>query len=123
MKFFPAAALLAVAILPSWAADALIVCDEVPAMKVLARQLEQRAHVSSEIVSQDQMPPSLSGYKAVLVYIHKDIAEVSEKAFIEYATGGGKLVLLHHSISYKHSDPVPGHPAASRTVDYSLQQS
>jgi len=33
------------------------------------------------------------------VYIHKDIAEGPEVAFIDYAKGGGKLVLLHHSIS------------------------
>ena len=91
--------LLAAAALPALAADALIVCDEVPAMQVLARQLEQRAHVSSNIISQDQLPASLSGYKTVLVYIHKDIAEGPEKAFIDYAKGGGKLVLLHHSIS------------------------
>jgi hypothetical protein len=91
--------LLLASALPCPGADALIVCDEVPAMKVLARQLEQRVHVSSEIISQDQLPASLSGYKAVLVYIHKDIAEGSEKAFIDYAKGGGKLVLLHHSIS------------------------
>src|SRR5437868_804365 len=98
MKLLPPLVFLACA-LPASAVDALIVCDEVPAMKVLARQLEQRVHVSSEIVSQDQLPHSLSGYRIVLVYIHKDIAEGPEKAFIEYATGGGKLVLLHHSIS------------------------
>jgi hypothetical protein len=93
----PAVALIG--ILPACGADALIVCDEVPAMQVLARQLEQRVRVSSEITSQDRLPPSLSGYKAVIVYIHKDIAEGPEKAFIDYAKGGGKLVLLHHSIS------------------------
>jgi hypothetical protein len=86
-------------IFPAHAADVLIVCDEVPAMQVLARQLEQRIHVSNEIISQDQLPTSLSGYKTVLVYIHKDLAEGPEKVFIEYAKGGGKLVLLHHSIS------------------------
>jgi hypothetical protein len=91
--------MLLAAVIPCLATDALIVCDEVPAMKVLARELEQRAHFTSEIVSQDHLPASLSGYKAVLVYIHKDIAEAAEKAFIDYAKGGGKLVLLHHSIS------------------------
>lgn len=86
-------------LLPAFGADALIVCDEVPAMQVLARQLEQRVHLTSEIVSQDHLPPSLSGYSSVLVYIHKDIVESAEMAFIAYAKGGGKLVLLHHSIS------------------------
>lgn len=97
MKLLPA--LLFAAALPCSAADSLIVCDEVPAMKVLAHELEQRVHVSSEIVAQDHLPDSLSGYKAILVYIHKDIAEGPEKAFIDYAKGGGKLILLHHSIS------------------------
>jgi hypothetical protein len=85
--------------LPSLAADALIVCDEKPAMEVLARQLQQRVHVTSEIITQDQLPAALTSYKSVIVYIHKDILEGPEKAFIEYAKGGGKLVLLHHSIS------------------------
>jgi hypothetical protein len=87
------------AALPVLAADALIVCDEKPAMEVLARQLQQRVHVASDIITQDQLPASLANYKSVIVYIHKDIAEGPEKAFIDYAKGGGKLVLLHHSIS------------------------
>jgi hypothetical protein len=81
------------------AADNLIVCDEVPAMENLAKQIETRLHRSSEIVSQDRLPASLAGYQAVIVYIHKDLAESAERAFIDYANGGGKLVLLHHSIS------------------------
>ena len=85
--------------LPGVAAEALIVCDEIPAMQVLAAQLEKRVHVTSEIVTQDHLPASLKPYPSVLVYIHKDIAEASETAFIDYAKAGGKLILLHHSIS------------------------
>ncbi len=83
----------------SAAADNLIVCDEVPAMETLSKQIETRRHQSSEITSQDKLPASLSGYRNVIVYIHRDLAEPAERAFIDYANGGGNLVLLHHSIS------------------------
>ena len=45
------------------------------------------------------MPADLSGYSTVAVYIHRTIGEPAEKAFIGYANAGGKLLLLHHSIS------------------------
>ena len=45
------------------------------------------------------MPASLSAFRAVIVYIHKDIDSKSEKVFIQYAKNGGKLLILHHSIS------------------------
>jgi hypothetical protein len=35
----------------------------------------------------------------VIVYIHRNIAEGPEHAFVEYAKNGGRLILLHHSIS------------------------
>jgi Trehalose utilisation len=81
------------------AVNVLMVADETPAMEVLAKQFKARIGVSAKIVKQDQVPSELSGYPAVLVYIHKDITEAAEKAFIAYANGGGKLILLHHSIS------------------------
>ena len=45
------------------------------------------------------MPNDLSVYRAVVDYIHKDMAEATEEQFINYAKNGGKLILLHHSIS------------------------
>jgi hypothetical protein len=77
----------------------LIVADEIPAMETLAKELEARVHERSEIVTQDKLPASLAGYKAVLVYIHKELGEPAENAFLDYAEAGGKLILLHHSIS------------------------
>jgi hypothetical protein len=90
---------LAAPLLLVGASDHLIVCDEVPAMENLAKQIESRLHQSSEITSQDKLPGALAGYKSVIVYIHRDLTEPAETAFIDYAKGGGKLVLLHHSIS------------------------
>jgi type 1 glutamine amidotransferase len=77
----------------------LMVADEFPAMETLAKQLKPRAGVTAEIVAQDKMPADLKSYRAVFVYIHKDITPVAEHAFIEYARSGGRLILLHHSIS------------------------
>ncbi len=80
-------------------ADNLMVCDEIPAMQNLAKQLEKHLGQTSQIVTQADMPKDLKAYRNVFVYIHQDIQEPAEVAFIEYAKGGGKLILLHHSIS------------------------
>jgi hypothetical protein len=77
----------------------LIVADEFPAMQVLAAKLKAEAGAESEIVRQTEMPADLSARPAVIVYIHGRIGEPAEVAFIKYAKEGGKLILLHHSIS------------------------
>jgi hypothetical protein len=79
--------------------QALIVADEVPAMEVLAKEWEQRVALRSAIIAQDELPGSLTSYPVVVVYIHGNLEEQAERAFIGYATGGGRLILLHHSIS------------------------
>jgi hypothetical protein len=80
-------------------ADVLIVADEFPAMEVLASKLKSEENISSKVIAQKDLPEKLSAFEAVAVYIHKDLSETAENAFISYALGGGKLVLLHHSIS------------------------
>jgi hypothetical protein len=97
---------LAMAVLSLWfclstlcAGEVLIVADEFPAMEVLAQALQSQAGIDSRIVKQGEMPASLAAFSAVIVYIHKDLDAAAEKAFIAYAKGGGKLVVLHHSIS------------------------
>src|SRR5260370_5065008 len=79
------------------AKSVLIVSDGVP-IRILAAQLKSRG-IGSEIVTEDRMPAKLASYPAVIVYLHKVLAESAEKAFIAYANGGGKLIVLHHSIS------------------------
>jgi hypothetical protein len=81
------------------AADVLFVADEIPAMEVLSKQFQSKAHVTTEIVQQTAMPAALAPYPAVVVYIHKDIDPAAEAAFLTYLRGGGKLILIHHSIS------------------------
>ncbi|AEI51051.1 ThuA domain-containing protein [Runella slithyformis] len=81
------------------AQEVLIVADEIPAMQVLAKALKAQEGIRTRVIFQNDLPASLTGFRAVIVYIHKDIDSGPEKAFIEYAKNGGKLIVLHHSIS------------------------
>jgi hypothetical protein len=81
------------------ASEVLIVADEMPAMQVLAARLEAGAGARCTLVRQTEIPASLERFSALIVYIHGRIGEPAEKTFIDYANSGGKLVLLHHSIS------------------------
>lgn len=77
----------------------LIVHDELPQMKFLAELLHERCGYDVEIKTQNEMPAALSGYKSVIVFIHGKMLEEPEKAFIAYTKAGGRLIVLHHSIS------------------------
>lgn len=79
--------------------DVLIVADEFPAMQALASYLKTNANVESEVIDQTKIPDNLQKYEAIIVYIHRNLNEAAEKAFINYTTNGGKLIPLHHSIS------------------------
>src|SRR6185436_6905189 len=68
-------------------------------MQSLAAKLDREEHLKSTVVGQTNMPANLAGFSAVVVYIHRDLSEQAEDAFIEYAKNGGRLVVLHHSIS------------------------
>jgi hypothetical protein len=81
------------------AEDILVVADEFQAMQLLASHIQADTKLTSRIIGQTELPPSLSSYRAVIVYIHGDLQASSEHAFIKYAEDGGKLILLHHSIS------------------------
>jgi hypothetical protein len=80
-------------------ADVLIVADEMPVMHSLADRLKSEEHIESKVISQDELPGSLASYDAVVVYIHKALSSKAEEAFIAYTKNGGKLIVLHHSIS------------------------
>lgn len=86
--------------LPALAAnEVLIVADEFPAMELVAGKLKTVEAVNSRVVWQTNLPPDLSAFSAVVVYIHKNLMESAEQAFIAYTKAGGKLIVLHHSIS------------------------
>ena len=80
-------------------ADVLFVADEFPAMQLLADKLKSDEKIDSKVIAQDELPENLSSFDAVVVYIHKALSENAERVFIDYTTNGGKLVVLHHSIS------------------------
>jgi hypothetical protein len=80
-------------------ADVLFVADEFPAMQFVSGKLKSEEHIKSTVVAQTNLPASLASYEAVVVYIHQGLSEKAEEAFIDYAKGGGRLVVLHHSIS------------------------
>ncbi len=81
------------------AGEVLIVADEFPAMELLGTKIRAEANLSARVVSQKQLPANLSVFPAVVVYVHMDLAEPVEQALIGYTRAGGKLVVLHHSIS------------------------
>jgi hypothetical protein len=78
---------------------ALIVADELPAMEALADGMKRLEGVESRVVLQAAMPADLVGFDAILVYIHGRLEAGPEQALLSYAEAGGKLILLHHSIS------------------------
>jgi hypothetical protein len=80
-------------------ADVLIVADEFPAMQVVADRLKNEEHLDSKVVTQKELPTNLVSFSAVVVYIHGALLPQAEDALIDYTREGGKLVLLHHSIS------------------------
>jgi hypothetical protein len=77
----------------------LIVQDEMPALKVLGRFLEDQGELNITIVDQAHLPQDLSPFGAVIGYIHKGLEESVEVAIIDYTKQGGRYIALHHSIS------------------------
>jgi hypothetical protein len=98
-KLFAVVFLLLCAITDFACAEVLIVADEFPAMETLAAKLKIEEQIDSTLVAQTNLPASLSSFEAVIIYIHKDLSPRAEDAFIAFAKSGGKLVLLHHTIS------------------------
>ncbi|MGD8499895.1 MAG: ThuA domain-containing protein [Phycisphaerales bacterium] len=77
----------------------LIIQDELPQMEVLAKFLKEKGGLSVAITDQQSFAKDLSSYKAVIVFIHGDLREKTERAIIDYTKAGGRLICLHHSIS------------------------
>jgi len=79
----------------------IIVQDEMPQMKVLAKFLRENGKLSVAVTDQRSFPKDLSVYDAVIVFIHGNLQENTENSIINYTKNGGKLICLHHSISSK----------------------
>jgi hypothetical protein len=78
----------------------LIIQDELAQMEVLSSFLiEKQDNLEIDVVDQDHLPGKLSKYDAIILYIHLKLFESTENEVINYTKNGGRLILLHHSIS------------------------
>ena len=82
----------------------LIIQDERPQMDVLAKLLTEKGMLPVTIVDQQFVPKQLSAYKAVIIFIHGELHEQTERAIIDYTNDGGRLISLHHSISSRKAE-------------------
>ena len=80
------------------AASVLLVADEWPAMEILEEHLAANGF-TVEKCEQEEMPEDLSGYHAILNYVHGRFHDEPAQAMIDYANDGGRLILLHHGIN------------------------
>ncbi len=91
--------LLALAAPLAAAERVLIVADEIPAMEALAKQFKALTGAESKIVKQADMPASVGEFSTIVVYVHRELFEGPEKAILTRTREGGKLIVIHHSIS------------------------
>jgi len=89
---------------PAQQPGVLIIQDERPQMDVLAKFLTEKGKLPVTIVDQQSGPKQLSAYKAVIVFIHGELFEQTERAIIDYTKAGGRLICLHHSISSRKAE-------------------
>lgn len=79
----------------------LIIQDRLPGMDSLAGYLKAHGGLETKIVGQDAAPSDLSAFKAVLLYVDLYYTDAVENSVEAYVKGGGRLVVIHHSISGK----------------------
>lgn len=89
---------------PAERTGVLIIQDERPQMDVLAKFLTEKGELQVKIVEQQSHPKNLSAYKAVIVFIHRELHEQTERTIIDYTKAGGRFICLHHSISSKKAE-------------------
>jgi len=82
----------------------LIIQDEKPQMDVLAKFLTEKGGQPVTIVDQQSLPTQLSAYKSVIIFIHGQLHEPTERVIIDYTKAGGRLICLHHSISSRKAE-------------------
>lgn len=76
----------------------LILADAADDLPTLAARLEAEGY---EVDRSDQtgVKPPLVRCQSVIVYVHKPLLTPVERALIDYAQGGGRLLVLHHGIA------------------------
>ena len=84
---------------PADSAKVLFIADEQKQLQPLAEFLRIEGKYDVQLVEPKAMPADLAPFFAVFEYIHGPMDAKVEKAIVEYATGGGRLVLLHHGLA------------------------
>jgi len=84
---------------PTAAGRALIVCDERVQMEALAKFLRNEGKLEIEIVDQDSFSTATAGCRAIIDFVHKPFSERVERALMDFAENGGRVISIHHSIS------------------------
>jgi len=82
------------------AGKVLIIADEMPQMELLVQILKTRANTTADLVHQKDIHGDITGYEAVFAFVHHALLETAEKPMVDYTNNGGKLIVLHHSISW-----------------------
>ncbi len=77
----------------------LIIQDEMPQIEVLAGFLREQGGLEVAVVDQEALPADFSPFSAVIAFIHRDLKVTTGKAIIDYTLGGGRHIVLHHTIS------------------------
>jgi len=81
-------------------ARVLIIQDELQQMEVLSKFLsDNQEDLDIDIVKQNNLPEDLRMFHAIIVYLHFRLHEETEAKIIDYTNKGGRLIVLHHSIS------------------------
>jgi hypothetical protein len=77
----------------------LIVADDRGPMDVLAEFLRREGGFDVTYVEQEVLGEDLAAWRAVFMYIHGAMTARTERVLIDYAVGGGRLIVLHHGIA------------------------
>ena len=80
------------------ARKALILADKADEMPELCKLIQNGGWSATQIAQAD-WDASFSGLDAIVVYIHEPILEPVEKALIDYAEQGGRLLVVHHALA------------------------
>jgi hypothetical protein len=83
----------------------LLLADAKDDLPTLARRLAAEGY-RVERSDQSSIPTELNRFHSLVVYVHQPLVPGVEKALIDYAQGGGRLLVLHHAIaSAKMANP------------------
>ena len=78
--------------------NVLILADKSDEMPELRQRIQSGGWTTTQL-AQNDWNVSSTGFDAIVVYIHEPIIETVEKALIDYAEQGGRLLVVHHALA------------------------